>query len=84
MKEICPLCHAQQFGCDPICGRVLQTHLYLSGNCFRISSRLEMAYRPMSSVTRSTSVVVFPDPLMAENTYSSMSRHLMNCVRHES
>ncbi len=43
-------------------------YLYLMGSCFRMSSRLEMAYRPISSVTSSTSVVVLPTALMAENT----------------
>ena len=43
-------------------------HLYLMGSCFRISSRLEMAYRPISSVTSKTSVVVLPTALIAENT----------------
>ena len=48
-------------------------HLYLTGSCFRMSSRLEMAYRPISSVTSSTSVVVLPTALIAENTWTGPS-----------
>ena len=48
--------------------RAATRYLYLMGSCFRMSSRLEMAYRPISSVTSNTSVVVLPTALIAENT----------------
>ena len=52
-------------------------HLYFIGSCFRMSSRLEMAYRPMSSVTSSTSVVVLPTALIAEKTCDDQTIRLM-------
>ena len=36
-------------------------HLYLRGSCFRISSTVEMAYSPVSSVSSSTSEAL-PEP----------------------
>ena len=41
-------------------------HLYFRGSCFRISSTVEMAYNPVSSVSSSTSEAL-PEPETAAN-----------------
>ena len=40
---------------------VICAHLYFRGSCFRISSTVEMAYSPVSSVSSSTSEAL-PEP----------------------